>query len=325
MNGTNLNQTLSCDHGYMEYFLPYTPRRTSLVMWHSSSTQVFQNRWDGGTGYKDLWLRRDYPVYLWDGPRVGRANYGCVPILYTPSLRDAGNFVGWNLGPRFLEWWPGVQFPGLIGVGDNGTELIDEAERTQRWNEAVRKRYDEFDTDDNVVLHGQAASVAADSGKVGNSIVYVTNSAGGFRAQVTAVMANGTNIAGMVCYESVGYVFPASYNLTASGFYHVPGFGPYVVPDDQFAKLARLKIQFVWGDHRNESSPFDFMSMYIRQSRAVANLVNDLGGNAEVMFLGIGTGLRGNSHIAFADMNNEDVAGLMENWLERVGLDGYAE
>lgn len=37
-------------------------------MWHSCSTQVWQNRWDGGEGYKDMFLRRDYPVYLWDGP-----------------------------------------------------------------------------------------------------------------------------------------------------------------------------------------------------------------------------------------------------------------
>ncbi|KAI0844971.1 hypothetical protein F5Y00DRAFT_266064 [Daldinia vernicosa] len=39
-------------------------------MWHSSTTQVWQNRWGGGEGYKDMFLRRGYPVYLWDGPRV---------------------------------------------------------------------------------------------------------------------------------------------------------------------------------------------------------------------------------------------------------------
>ena len=70
-------QTLHCDHGYVEYFVPQRPRRTSIVMWHSASTQAFQNRWDGGEGFKDLYLRRNYPVYLWDGPRVGRANWAC--------------------------------------------------------------------------------------------------------------------------------------------------------------------------------------------------------------------------------------------------------
>ena len=47
-NPKNASQHLSCDHGYVEYFLPANARKTSLVMWHSSSTQVWQNRWDGG-------------------------------------------------------------------------------------------------------------------------------------------------------------------------------------------------------------------------------------------------------------------------------------
>jgi len=34
-----------------------------------------------------------------------------------------------------------------------------------------------------------------------------------------------------------------------------------------------------------------------------------------------GMGLRKNTHIAFADENNESVAELMEEWLMRVGLD----
>jgi hypothetical protein len=93
------SQTLSCDHAYVEYFIPWTPRRTSLLMWHSSTTQSWQNRWGGGEGYKDMWLRRNYPVYLWDGPRVGRANWSCKEWRYVPNYRDQGNFNAWNLGP----------------------------------------------------------------------------------------------------------------------------------------------------------------------------------------------------------------------------------
>jgi len=95
------NNTLSCDHGYMEYFIPWTPRRTSLVMWHSSSTQVWQNRWGGGEGFKDMFLRRNYPVYLWDGPRVGRAGWSCEATTYRPAYRDRDNFRAWNFGPSY--------------------------------------------------------------------------------------------------------------------------------------------------------------------------------------------------------------------------------
>src|SRR3954469_22274976 len=184
---------LSCDHGYIEYFLPANPRSTSLVMWHSSSTQVWQNRWDGGEGFKDMFLRRDYPVYLWDGPRVGRANWSCEPIPYTPEYRDEGNFTAWNFGPSYKNWWPDVQFP-------TGNE--------QAWKEATASRYDEFDFLKNIQLETDAAAVAADSGRLGGNIVYLTNSAGGLRAMVTTGKTTKDNIAGIVAYESIGYVFP---------------------------------------------------------------------------------------------------------------------
>jgi hypothetical protein len=100
-NPGNSSQHLSCDHGYVEYFLPANPRRTSLVMWHSSSTQVWQNRWGCGDGFKDMFLRRDYPVYLWDGPRVGRAAWSCDPTIYRPSYQDRANFNSWNFGPSY--------------------------------------------------------------------------------------------------------------------------------------------------------------------------------------------------------------------------------
>jgi hypothetical protein len=42
------SQTLSCDHSYVEYFIPVQWRSVGLIMWHSSSTKVWENRWDGG-------------------------------------------------------------------------------------------------------------------------------------------------------------------------------------------------------------------------------------------------------------------------------------
>ena len=105
------DQTLTCDHGYTEYFIPWESRKTSLVMWHSSSSQVWQNRWDGGEGFKDKFLRRGYPVYIWDGPRVGRAGWSCEAFSYEPNYRDNGNFVAWNFGPEPGVWWDDAQFP----------------------------------------------------------------------------------------------------------------------------------------------------------------------------------------------------------------------
>ncbi|KAI0601001.1 hypothetical protein F4775DRAFT_607110 [Biscogniauxia sp. FL1348] len=299
-NPISPNQTLSCDHGYMEYFIPWRPRKTSIVMWHSSSTQVWQNRWDGGEGYKDMFLRRRYPVYLWDGPRVGRANWACEPSVYTPSYRDQGNFAAWNLGPSYPNFWPNVQFP----TWDRGA-----------WQQATSSRYVEIDTNDNVHLQSHAAAVAADSGRLGDSIVYLANSASGLRAQMAAVKSNSTNIRAIVAYEGYGCVFPDNVNITAG-----EPFGPMVVPLEDFKKLAKLDaIQFVWGDHRDESFPF------VRQARQAAQLINSYGGNAENFFLAEDAGLGGSTHVAFADMDNDKVAGALDHFLTKNKLDGFRE
>jgi hypothetical protein len=305
----NSNQHLSCDHGYIEYFVPENPRKTSLVMWHSSSTQVWQNRWDGAEGFKDMFLRRNYPVYLWDGPRVGRANWSCEPIPYMPEYRDEGNFTAWNFGPSYKNWWPDVQFP---------------TDNAQAWKEATASRYDEFDFLKNIDLETDAAAVAADSGRLGDSIVYLTNSAGGLRAMVTTGKTTKDNIAGIVAYESIGYVFPIG-DPESPKLCTDPngcGFGPVGVPLEAFRKLAKLtSIQFVWGDHR--SDPAHRVYQWVEQSRLCAKLINKYGGHAEVLMLGDDAGLKGSTHIPFADMDNEKVAALLDDFLKKSKLDGY--
>jgi len=71
----------------------------------------------------------------------------------------------------------------------------------------------------------------------------------------------------------------------------------------------------VWGDNRPESFSF------VQQSRLCAKLINKYGGNASVLMLGPDAGLLGSSHIPFADMDNDKVAGLLDDLLKANGLD----
>lgn len=86
-------------------------------MWHSSSTQVWQNH--GGEGFKDMFLKRDYPVYFWDGPRVARAHWSCKTSPTRPEIAIRETSRRGSLAPLLQqaqfptqsEWYPGVQFP----------------------------------------------------------------------------------------------------------------------------------------------------------------------------------------------------------------------
>ena len=286
-------KSLHCDHGYVEYQIPANPRRTNLVMWHSAAATAWMNRWDGGEGYQSIFLRRGFPVYIWDGPHVGRANWGCTESTYRPATgRDQGNFTAWRFGKAYPNWFEGVQFP---------------TKDAEAWNQASRARYLEFDTIENAQMQSDAAAKLMD--KIGPSVA-LTNSAGGMRALLTALKTN--NLAGIVMYENVGYIYPQGEGPGGP----VGGFGPIEVPLEEFKKLTRLPIQAVWGDNVAGSTYDSRLAM----SKLFAEKVNKYGGKAEVLVL-TDAGLKGNTHIPFADMNNVAVADQLSKFLAKHGLD----
>ena len=292
--GDPATASLHCDHGVVEYQIPPQARAVNLLMWHSASAVAWQRRWDGGEGFQSIFLRRGYPVYLWDGPRVGRGNWGCAETAYTPVARgDQQNFVAWRFGLTYPNWFEGVQFP---------------KDDPEAWNQAMRARYQEFDTVANAQLESDAAAVLAN--RIGSTVA-LTNSAGGLRALLTALKSD--NIKGIVAYENVGWVYPKGEGP------NVPEgpFGPIEVPLEEFRKLTRLPIQVVWGDNVEKS---DVYQARLAQSRRFVEIVNKYGGQAEVLVLP-DAGLEGNTHLPFADLNNVAVADLLSKFLEDHGLD----
>ena len=295
--GDAATSSLHCDHGVVEFQIPVNARAVNLLMWHSASAVAWQQRWDGGEGFQSIFLRRGYPVYLWDGPRVGRADWGCAEHAYTPVVgQDQTNFNAWRFGVTYPEWFEGVQFP---------------TENEEAWNQASRARYQEYDTVENAELQADAAAALVD--RIGRSVA-LTNSAGGLRALLTALRSE--NMAGIVMYENVGYVFPeGGWDGATNG-----PFGPVVVPLEEFLKLTRIPLQIVWGDNVEKS---ERQYAALQQSIRFIELVNQHGGDAELLMLR-DAGLAGNTHIPFADMNNVEVADLLSAFLAEKGLDAYA-
>jgi hypothetical protein len=291
--GDPAKDTLHCDHGFVDFQIPVRARKTALFLWHSSSVQVWQQNWAGAEGYQQIFLRRGFPVYMWDGPRVGRGNMACESYTYTPVVgQDQRNVVAWRFGPAAGQWFPGVQFPK-----DDARAL----------NVAMSARYDEFDFAKNAHLEAETAAQAID--RIGPSVL-VTNSAGGWRGMLAALRSD--NVKGIVAYETAAFVFPEGEGpQEAEG-----GFGPTHVPLAEFMRLTRIPIQLVWGDNTDNT----FWVKNVELSRQFVAIVNAHGGHAEVLMLP-SVGLRGNTHIAFADLNNVAVADQLSLFLKKHGLD----
>ena len=150
------------------------------------------------------------------------------------------------------------------------------------------------------------------------AVVAVTNSAGGWRALLSALKAKSDNMKGIVAYETPGFVFPEGEGPEPKP--NAP-FGPNSVPLAEFMKLTKFPIQMVFGDNTNVGRPF--WAEAIGTARTFCDVVNRHGGDCEVLLLP-DVGLRGNTHIAFADLNNEAVADELSKWLQRKGLDKFA-
>ncbi len=285
--------SIRCDHGFVDYQIPVHPRKTALFLWHSSSVQVWQQRWDGGEGYQQIFLRRGFPVYMWDGPRVGRGNMSCESYTYNPVLsQDQRNVVAWRFGPEPGKWYGNVQFP------------VKDAEA---FDQAMSARYDEFDIAKNAHMEAEAGAKAID--KIGPAVL-ITNSAGDWRAMLAALKSD--NVKAIVAYEPAAFVFPDGEGPQAPE----GGFGPTHVPLDEFKRLTRFPIQIVWGDN----TPGTYWEKTVQISRDFVASVNRHGGHAEVLMLP-SVGLKGNTHIAFADLNNIQVADQLSLFLKKNGLD----
>jgi hypothetical protein len=60
----------------------------------------------------------------------------------------------------------------------------------------------------------------------------------------------------------------------------------------------------------------------VQRARQFADTVNSRGGNVEILFLP-DIGIYGNTHFAFSDLNNVEVADQLSMWLKRKKLDEY--
>ena len=314
--GDAATRSIHCDHGYVEWQIPANPRRLPLLMVHASSTKTWETTFDGREGFKNIFLRQGFSVYLTDLPRTGRAGQGCKPTSYTPAPNnDQASFTRWRLGlwlpgataPRF---YPGVQFP----VNDPGA--LDEFFRIQ---------YPEFDEPENEQVETDALAVLL--GEVGPSIM-LTHSSTGIRGWITATKS--ANVAAIVSYEPGEYVFPQGEMPPpiprANGQTAVPG---TEIPMADFMKLTKIPIQIVWGDNiPAKADPanvgplatLDGRRINLVRSELMAAAINRHGGHAEVIKLPE-IGIRGNTHFPMLDLNSDRIAALLSDFLKKNNLD----
>lgn len=300
---SSAGQTLHGDHAYVFYQIPVEPRELPLVFWHGYGqfSRTWETTPDGREGFQNIFLRRNYPVYLIDQPRRGRAGRSTKPTTITAAPDDQLWFGIFRLGIH-PEFYPGVRF-------SKDPEVLDQFYRQ------ITPDTGPLD----IAVNVDAVDALFD--KIGQGIL-VTHSHSGGMGWLTA-LAND-NIKAIVSYEpGSNFVFPEG---------EVPEPMPYLggalsargVPMSEFKRLTQIPIIIYYGDNI-PLEPSDYPGeeqwrVALAMAKKWRDVVNKHGGDVTLVHLPE-IGIKGNTHFPFSDLNNVEIADLMSEWLKEKELD----
>ena len=295
-------QTFHGDHAYVFYQIPQNARKLPIVFWHGYGqfSKTWETTPDGREGFQNIFLRRDFGVYIIDQPRRGNAGRSTQPITLTPVPDEQKWFNIFRVGiwPNFF---PGVQF-------------TYDSEALEQYFRQMTPDTGPIDIDVN------SDAVAALFHKIGPGILVTHSNSGGMGWDA---VIKSQNIRSVVSYEpGSNFVFPEGEvpppKHSSGGTLKALG-----IPLPDFMKLTKIPIIIYYGDNIPEkpvdNPGQDQWRIRLEMARLWRDDVNRHGGDVTVVHLPE-IGISGNTHFPFSDLNNIRIADLMYEFLEKKGL-----
>lgn len=299
-------QTFHGDHAYVFYQKPVNARKLPLVFLHGAGqfSKTYGTTSDGREGFQNIFLRRNFSVYLVDQPRRGNAGRSTVAANITPTPDEQMWFTQFRVGV-WPDYFPGVQFPQT----SEGNESLNQYFRQMTPNTGP------FDA--GVISDALFALFA----KEGPGIL-VTHSQGGSPGWYTGMKSD--KVRAIVAYEpGSGFTFPEG-ETPAPIENKFATLNPVSVPVAEFQKLTKMPIIIYYGDNipdmPSDIPAQDYWRACLEMANTWVQTVNRHGGDAQVVHLPK-AGIKGNTHFPFSDLNNVQVADHLSAWLKAKKLD----
>ena len=158
--------------------------------------------------------------------------------------------------------------------------------------------------------------------KLGGGIL-VTHSQGGGPGWSTAI--KNDKVKAIVAYEPYsGFVFPKGEMpepIKSTGLFGA--LSGTEIPLSDFKKLTTIPIIIYYGDNIAKEPTTVWNKDHWRSGLEMAKIwaatINKHGGDARVVHLPE-SGIKGNTHFPFSDLNNAQIADLLADWLKEKGL-----
>ena len=296
-------QTLHGDHARVTFQVPVDARPLPLLFWHG--WWVDSSCWDttpaGREGFRTLFLRRGFPVYLLDQPRRGSAGKTTVAAEITTQPNEQWFFNQFRLG-----LWPDLY---------EGGQFSSDPGALEQFFRAMVPDTGPLDTE--VIVAGASAAID----RIGPVVLVTHSHAGGF-GWLTQV--RNRNVRAVVSIEpGSGFVFPAG-ELPEAMPSSNGTLEPVSIPLEEFEVLARVPIIVYYGDNiptePTDIAGRDNWRTRVAMARLWVDAINRHGGDATFVSLPE-RGIHGNTHFAFSDLNNYQIADQITTFLAEKGLD----
>jgi pimeloyl-ACP methyl ester carboxylesterase len=297
-------QTLHGDHARLTYQIPVDARPLPLLFWHGwwSDSGCWDTTPDGREGFRTLFLRHGFPVYLLDQSRRGSAGKttAAAPISDTPNEQ-------WFFNQFRLGLWPDLY---------EGGQFSDDPAALEQFFRAMVP--DTGPLDEEVIVAGASAAIE----KIGPLVLITHSHAGGFGWM--AAIRNSENVRAVVSIEpGSGFVFPEG-ELPEAMPSSNGTLEPVPVPLEEFEALTRMPIIVYYGDNiptePTDIAGRDNWRTRVAMARLWVDTINRHGGDATFVSLPE-VGIHGNTHFAFSDLNNREIADQIAAFLADKNLD----
>ena len=297
LDSTRAGNTAHVDHANVLYQIPANDNGNPIVYLHGygQSRMGWMTTPDGREGWSDMFLRNGHSAFLVDQPRRGEA--GSTAAMTTDTI-DTWSEDSKEYMPGDQAWYTHFRIGRVAPERYEGSQFPEGDEAQNQFFRQMTPNTGSYDEAVDAAALGEVMNDVYEM--TGNKAIYMTHSQGGRVGWSTPM----DNVAAIVAIE--------------------PG-GTPEIGSENYQKLldAQIPIVIYFGDYI-DNGPEDIQSTSFWKgvkdaAFAFAEAYNADGGDCTVVDLPQ-EGITGNSHFMFQEMNNQEIADHIENWLAERGL-----
>ena len=264
---------------YVHYSRLTNPKNNyPLLLWHGGglSGVTWETKPDGNSGWQMFFLRAGYDVYVSDAVERGRASWSRYPEVYTTD-------------PVFRtkkEAWESFRIGSSYATLPEKRLAYEETRfPIHAFDQFMKQAVPRWSSNDDAIQAAYDALLQ----KVGPGIIIVHSQGGAFAEK--AALNAPDKVKAIVFLEPSGMPDPLVENLSS---------------------LKDIPHLYVWADYIDKYSTWPkYYANVARYRDALKNA------GAPVTWIELPQiGITGNSHMLMMDNNSDDIAAIVENWLQ---------